>query len=63
MAKDLGLANAAANNVKAPLPLGSQALQFYNLISNQGMGGLDFSVAYKFLAEKNKHKKKKFTIS
>lgn len=52
MAKDLALANSAASTIKAPLPLGSQALQFYNLLSNQGLGNKDFSVAYKFLSEK-----------
>jgi len=52
MAKDLALANSAASTIKAPLPLGSQALQFYNMLSNQGLGNKDFAVAYKFLAEK-----------
>jgi 3-hydroxyisobutyrate dehydrogenase-like beta-hydroxyacid dehydrogenase len=55
MAKDLGLANAAANSIKAPLPLGSQALQFYNLMSNHGLATKDFAVAYEFLS---KHQKK-----
>eukprot|EP01108_Squamamoeba_japonica_P006119 TRINITY_DN4923_c0_g1_i1.p1 TRINITY_DN4923_c0_g1~~TRINITY_DN4923_c0_g1_i1.p1 ORF type:complete len:321 (-),score=132.22 TRINITY_DN4923_c0_g1_i1:40-1002(-) len=53
MAKDLGLAVAAAHDIKAPLPLGGNALQFYNLLTAHGLGNKDFGVAYKFLA-KNK---------
>lgn len=49
MAKDLGLATAAASKLKVPLPLGGQALQFYNLLSAHGGGGKDFSSAYEFL--------------
>eukprot|EP01091_Cochliopodium_minus_P019077 TRINITY_DN7902_c0_g1_i1.p1 TRINITY_DN7902_c0_g1~~TRINITY_DN7902_c0_g1_i1.p1 ORF type:complete len:334 (-),score=111.03 TRINITY_DN7902_c0_g1_i1:31-999(-) len=54
MAKDVGLAVNAANSVKAPIPLGSASLQIYNLLSQQGFGGKDFSVVYEFL---NKNKK------
>jgi 3-hydroxyisobutyrate dehydrogenase len=50
MAKDLGLAVAAAHDIKAPLPLGGAALQLYNLLTAHGLGGKDFSVAYQFLA-------------
>jgi 3-hydroxyisobutyrate dehydrogenase len=52
MAKDVGLAVAAANAVKAPLPLGGVALQLYNLLGAHGHGGRDFSVVYEFLAAK-----------
>ena len=52
MAKDLGLAVAAAHDIKAPLPLGGGALQFYNLLTAHGLGTKDFGVAYKFLAKK-----------
>jgi 3-hydroxyisobutyrate dehydrogenase len=54
MAKDLGLAVAAANQIKAPVPLGAQALQFYNGMSNHGYGGNDFSAAYDYLQKKKK---------
>jgi len=54
MAKDLGLAVNAANNIKAPLPLGGPTLQFYNLISKYGFGEKDFSAVYEFLSKKNK---------
>lgn len=54
MAKDLGLAINAANAIKAPVPLGAQAHQFYNSMSNHGYGGLDFSSAYEYLQKKKK---------
>jgi 3-hydroxyisobutyrate dehydrogenase len=54
MAKDIGLAVDAANKCKAPLFLGSQALQVYNQISNEGGGNKDFSFAYSFLNQKSK---------
>jgi len=54
MAKDLGLATAAASKLKVPLPLGGQSLQFYNLISAHGGGGKDFSYAYEFLKKSSK---------
>jgi len=54
MAKDLGLAINAAIKNKTSLPLGGQALQFYNLVSSQGNGHRDFSVVYEFLAKKTK---------
>jgi 3-hydroxyisobutyrate dehydrogenase len=50
MAKDLGLAVAAAHDIKAPLPLGGAALQLYNLLAAHGLANKDFSVAYQFLA-------------
>lgn len=52
MAKDLGLAVNAANAIKAPLPLGAGAHQFYNSMSNHGLGGLDFSSAFSYLQKK-----------
>lgn len=55
MAKDVGLAVAAATKTKAPLPLGSQALQLYNIISNHGGGNKDFSFVYEFLNKQNKN--------
>jgi len=56
MAKDLGLAVSAAQAVKEPLLLGGNAHQTYNLISQKGYGGLDFSAAFKFLTEGKKNK-------
>jgi len=56
MAKDLGLAVAAAQAVKEPLVLGGSAHQVYNLISQKGYGGLDFSAVFKFLADGKKGK-------
>jgi len=52
MAKDISLAVSAAHQLKAPLFLGAVAQQFYNTLSNEGLGKKDFSVAYKFLNDK-----------
>ena len=52
MAKDVGLAVAAAHAKQVPLPLGGAALQVYNLLGAQGHGQRDFSVVYEFLATK-----------
>jgi 3-hydroxyisobutyrate dehydrogenase len=52
MAKDVALAINAANDVKAPLPLGGMALQIYNLLMSKGHGNRDFSVIYEFLSKK-----------
>lgn len=49
MSKDISLAMAAAQEIKAPLPLGAASQQLYNLISSKGLGGSDFSVVYDFL--------------
>lgn len=56
MLKDLGLASDAAKAAKAPIPLGSAAQQFYQQVSVNGLGGKDFSVAYKFLQGGDQHK-------
>jgi 3-hydroxyisobutyrate dehydrogenase len=55
MAKDLSLAIAAAHSTKAPIALGAAAHQFYNNLSNQGLGRRDFSVGYKYLNESKKN--------
>lgn len=52
LAKDLSLVQHSASQVKAPLPLGGQALQVYTTMSNNGMGRKDFSSVYKFLLKK-----------
>jgi len=48
ISKDLSLAINAGQSVKAPLPLGSEALQIYNLMSTLGLGNRDFGIAYAF---------------
>ena len=52
ISKDLSLALTAAQSVKAPIPLGSLALQLYNLISTHGLGNRDFGVPYAFFGNK-----------
>jgi len=54
MAKDVGLAVNASVSSKTPLPLGSAALQLYQLLSTHGMGEKDFSSVYEFLARQGK---------
>jgi 3-hydroxyisobutyrate dehydrogenase len=50
MAKDLRLAQDAAQSVDAPTPLGAEARQLYALFVNGGRGGLDFSAIIKMIA-------------
>jgi 3-hydroxyisobutyrate dehydrogenase len=50
MAKDLRLAQDAAQSVDVPTPLGAQARQLYALFTNGGHGKLDFSAIIKMLA-------------
>jgi 3-hydroxyisobutyrate dehydrogenase len=54
MAKDVGLAVSAANTIRAPLPLGSNALQLYLLHSRQGNGNKDFASIYEFFSKQTK---------
>ena len=49
MAKDLGLAQSAAVNAEATIPLGSLAHQIYRAIIAQGFAKKDFSFVYQFL--------------
>ena len=51
MKKDLGLAVDAARSVNLPLPLGGQALQLYQFISQASNGGKDFSFVYEYLRQ------------
>ena len=53
MAKDLRLAQAAAQSVDAATPLGAQARQLYTLFTQGGRGSLDFSAIIKMLAGKS----------
>jgi 3-hydroxyisobutyrate dehydrogenase len=50
MAKDLRLAQDAAQSVDAPTPLGAEARQLYTLFVNGGRGALDFSAIIKMIA-------------
>ncbi len=50
MAKDLRLAQEAANSVDAATPLGSTARNLYALFQGRGHGALDFSAIIKMIA-------------
>jgi 3-hydroxyisobutyrate dehydrogenase len=52
MAKDVSLAVSAAQQIKAPLPLGAASQQLYHMLSQQGYGRKDFSSVYDFLGKK-----------
>jgi 3-hydroxyisobutyrate dehydrogenase len=51
MLKDLRLAQQAAGAAAAPTPLGGTAAALYQLFVDEGMGGLDFSAIYRFIAK------------
>lgn len=54
MAKDLGLAQEASTEVKAPTPLGSLAHQLYRILANNPeFSEKDFSSVYEFLQKQN----------
>jgi 3-hydroxyisobutyrate dehydrogenase len=50
MAKDLRLAQNAAQSVDAPTPMGAQARSLYALFANSGHGALDFSAIIRLIA-------------
>jgi 3-hydroxyisobutyrate dehydrogenase len=50
MAKDLRLAQNAAQSVDAPTPMGAQARALYALFANRGHGALDFSAIIRMIA-------------
>ncbi|MFC3031289.1 3-hydroxyisobutyrate dehydrogenase [Pseudoalteromonas fenneropenaei] len=52
MAKDLGLAQQAAQQTNSATPLGALAKNLYNLMQNQGKGSEDFSAIFKLYSEK-----------
>jgi 3-hydroxyisobutyrate dehydrogenase len=52
MLKDLKLAQAAANSVRSPTPLGAEAAALLQLYVNKGYGEKDFSGIYELLAGK-----------
>ncbi len=51
MAKDLGLAQEAAQSTASSTPMGALALQLYRLLLKQGNGKLDFSAVQKLFVE------------
>lgn len=51
MAKDLGLAQEAAQATGSSTPMGALALQLYRLLLKQGNGKLDFSAVQKLFVE------------
>ena len=51
MAKDLGLAQEAAQLTASSTPMGALALQLYRLLLKQGQGKLDFSAVQKLFVE------------
>ena len=51
MVKDVKLSQAAADATGAPTPLAAQALGFYQQVVDQGDGGKDFSVVFRWLAQ------------
>ncbi|CAG5114969.1 unnamed protein product, partial [Candidula unifasciata] len=55
MSKDLGLAQNAAIATKSATPLGSLAHHIYRLMCQHGLGSKDFSSAFQFLQEQDKH--------
>ena len=52
MAKDLGLAQQAAQQTNSATPMGALAKNLYNLLQNQGKGAEDFSAIFKLYSEK-----------
>lgn len=52
MAKDLGLAQQAAQQTNSATPMGALAKNLYNLMQNQGKGAEDFSAIFKLFSEK-----------
>ena len=51
MVKDVKLSQAAADATGAPTPLAAKALTFYQQVVDQGDGGKDFSVVFRWLAQ------------
>lgn len=52
IAKDLGLAQAAATATSSPVPLGAAAHQIYRLLASKGLNEKDFAVIYRYLQER-----------
>jgi 3-hydroxyisobutyrate dehydrogenase len=54
MLKDLRLAQQAAGAAAAPTPLGATAAALYQLLVDEGVGGLDFSAVYRFIDKRDR---------
>jgi 3-hydroxyisobutyrate dehydrogenase len=51
MLKDLRLSQQAAGAVAAPTPMGAAAAALYQMLIDDGVGNLDFSAIYRFIAK------------
>jgi 3-hydroxyisobutyrate dehydrogenase len=54
MVKDVKLSQAAAEATGTPTPLAAKALSFYQQVVDQGDGGKDFSVVFRWLAQQKR---------
>jgi 3-hydroxyisobutyrate dehydrogenase len=54
MVKDVKLSQAAAEATGSPTPLGAKALSFYQKVVDDGDGGKDFSVVFRWLAKQKR---------
>ena len=54
MVKDVKLSQAAAEATGSPTPLAAKALTFYQQVVDQGDGGKDFSVVFRWLAQQKR---------
>jgi 3-hydroxyisobutyrate dehydrogenase len=54
MTKDVKLSQAAADATGSPTPLAAHALTFYQAVVDQGDGGKDFSVVFRWLAQQSR---------
>jgi 3-hydroxyisobutyrate dehydrogenase len=54
MAKDVKLSQDAADQTGTPTPLGAQALRFYQQVVDEGQGGKDFSVVFRWLSQQKR---------
>lgn len=54
MVKDVKLSQAAADATGSPTPLAAKALSFYQQVVDQGDGGKDFSVVFRWLAQQKR---------
>ncbi len=54
MVKDVKLSQAAAEATGSPTPLAAKALSFYQQVVDQGDGGKDFSIVFRWLAQQKR---------
>jgi 3-hydroxyisobutyrate dehydrogenase len=55
MLKDLKLANAAAQSVKANTTLGTRAAEIYDHFAEEGHSGMDFSAIIQLVRGRSEH--------